>query len=188
MVTLVKFMVLFGFHWVCASEQFSRIKPYISGIDLVNGNKKEIQLREATKATVVAFLSVRCPCSGSHQPVLDKLAREFEPKGFQFVGIHSNANEDFSLSREFFGKSHLSFPVVQDSLSEVADQYLAFKTPHVFVISPKLEILFQGGVDNSKVVENASQFYLRDALVAINDGHKPVETDVRVLGCEIRRP
>ena len=160
----------------------------ISGMDLAKGTPLQIDLKKPKLATVVAFLSTRCPCSASHQPVLNEIQKEFEPAGFQFVGIHSNANEDLEEARQFFKKAGLTFPVIQDTRSQIADKYQAFKTPHVYIISPTQEILFQGGVDNSKLAEKATRFYLKDALLAIKAGKKPAEKEVRVLGCEIKRP
>ena len=160
----------------------------VSGSDLVQDKEVTFRFSEAQKATVVAFLSTRCPCSASHQSVLNQLTRDFGTQGFRFVGIHSNANEDLKEAREFFGKSGLAFPVVHDPHSKLADQLKAFKTPHVFVVSPKAEVLFEGGVDNSKSSEKATQHYLKEALAAISLGKNPPEKAVRVLGCEIKRP
>ncbi len=139
-------------------------------------------------ATVVVFLSTRCPCSASHQAALNDLRREFEPKGFQFVGIHSNANESWEEARQYFEKSGLSFPVVHDPKSRIADEYEAFKTPHAYVVNPELKVLFQGGVDDSKLVVHATKFYLKEALGAIAQGLTPEKQQVRVVGCEIARP
>jgi len=160
----------------------------ISGFNLSQRSKVQVSLKEAKLATVVVFLSAKCPCSASHQPVLNEMAKEFEKAGIRFVGVHSNANEDSKLSEEYFKNAALSFPVVRDEKAKLADQFEAFKTPHVFVVSPKLEILYQGGVDNSKLVEKASRHYLKEALLAIRDGKSPPEKNVRVLGCEIKRP
>ena len=116
------------------------------------------------------------------------LAKEFGKAGFNFLGIHSNANEGLEDSRKYFQNSKLDIPVIQDGHSKIADEYKAFKTPHVFIVSPKLEILFQGGIDNSKMAHKADRFYLKDALTAIRNGNPLTEKNVRVLGCEIKRP
>lgn len=160
----------------------------VSGIDLVQGTLVQVNMKKPKLATVLVFLSARCPCSASHHPVLNQIYKEFGSPDFQFVGIHSNANERVEESQQFFKNAKIAFPVIQDTQTLIADKYEAFKTPHVFVVSPSQEVLFQGGVDNSKISEKATQFYLRDALRAIREGKKPAQKEVRVLGCEIKRP
>ncbi len=168
-----------------ASSSF--VPPTISGIDLISGKYFEHSFQSAKLGTVVVFLSVRCPCSNSHEPALSQLAKEFHQKGFQFIAVHSNADESISLTEEHFKKANFSFPVVQDSNAKIADQFEAYKTPHAYILSPKNEILFKGGVDNSKIHAVADRHYLRDALSSIEKGLPIENPSVRVLGCEIKR-
>lgn len=166
----------------------SAFKPgSIQGLDLIRGLPRQIDFKEARLGTVVLFLSTRCPCSASHQVTLESLSKKFIPLGFKFVGVHSNADEEVGAAREYFKQSGLTFPVIQDKHTQIADALGAFKTPHVFVLSSEGEILFQGGVDNSHIAQAASKHYLQDALTLIAGGKKPSQKEVRVLGCEIRR-
>lgn len=159
----------------------------IVGFDLVNGGQISVQFNQVSKATVLVFLGVTCPCSRHHLPALNQLFQEFGNSGFRFIGVHSNSNEDFELAREYFKTSKINFPVLQDTASQIAIQLDALKTPHVFVISPKLDILYRGNVDNT-AIKTATRQYLKDALTAINNGKKPQIDEVRPLGCKIRRP
>lgn len=178
----------------------------ISGFNLTSGAIDHFDLKKAKLGTIMIFLSNKCPCSQSHieydpkndnsnkttEPLpkikyLEDLAKKFGPLGFTFVGIHSNADEPLKQAREYF-QNKLPFPVLEDTNSLLAIKMAAFKTPHVFVISPKLEILFKGGVTDSHKIYRASKFYLRDALESILRGKKPAPDDVRVLGCEIKKP
>ena len=165
----------------------------LSGLDLVSGQKVEMKLRDSRLATVLVFLSIKCPCSHSHISTLKELAKEFGPLGVQFVGIHSNSDEDISASREYFRSTALPFPVVQDQDDEVfqyAKKLRAKKTPHVYLIGSQSSslsgLLFQGGIDNSKIAQDAKKYYLKEALQAVVRGQKPDPSEVRVLGCEIK--
>ncbi len=159
-----------------------------SGIDLVSGQNQSIPLQNGQKATVVVFLSARCPCSGSHEPVLNLLAHQFAKKGFSFVGVHSNADEARPLSEKHFQASGLIFPVLQDDQAALANRLGAFKTPHVFVFAPDGRVLFQGGVDETHNGAVAQKPYLREALLAIDQGREPPHTETRAIGCVIKRP
>jgi hypothetical protein len=178
-----------------------------SGIDLVSSKPMKVNLREGSLGTIVVFLSTRCPCSGSHiecelkgtgkevssgtqpkkQKLLAELANEFAPLGFKFLGIHSNADESLEEAKQYF-RDRLPFPVLQDDQSVIAKQFQAYKTPHAYVVSPQLKILFAGGISNSHNPATASRIYLKEVLQSIVKGQKPPETEVRVLGCKINRP
>lgn len=156
----------------------------------IQGEKIEaIKLSAAPKATVVAFLSARCPCSASHEVALKTLAEQYAGKGFQFVGIHSNADEDTTLTRAHFAEAKLPFAILEDSSdASLADAFGAIKTPHVFVVSPQGDILYQGGVDNSKSLDRASKHYLKEVLAALDAGKEAPVKLARTLGCAITRP
>lgn len=136
-------------------------------------------------ATAYVFLSARCPCSAAHEPALAELAKK-HPE-FEFVGVHSNADEPEAESREHFAKAGLPFRVVEDSGSKLANRFGALKTPHVFVVDAKDQILYQGGVDDSQHPASANRRYLDEALTALKAGKKPAEARTRALGCVIRR-
>ncbi len=148
----------------------------------------EIKLESAKKATVVVFLSVNCPCSRGHEEALKKLANQFKDPDFQFVGIHSNADEGVEKSRAYFKQAALPFPVLQDEGAKIAIHLEAVKTPHAYVLDPSGKILFQGGVDDSHYSRTADKKYLEDALTSIKKGESVSKSFVRVLGCAIKRP
>ncbi|MEZ4752394.1 MAG: redoxin domain-containing protein [Bdellovibrionota bacterium] len=153
--------------------------------DLSGGPAVSWQADQAEKGTVLVFLSAKCPCSNSHEKALRQMANDY--KGFRFLGVHSNQDEDPVVAGAYFKNAALPFPVVRDTGAKLADAFGAFKTPHVFLISPAGETLFSGGVDDSKDYDRASQHYLRKALTAVSEGRKPDPDRVRALGCVIQR-
>lgn len=184
---------------LAATYNSDNVLSELSGLDLLSNQVISVRLKEAKIATTIIFLSAVCPCSESHLPVLIELAKEFSNKGIRFVGVHSNANETIEFARDRFNPVDpnylnkrvpiLPFPIIQDDRNcSIANNLKAKNTPHVFVIDPHLNILFRGGIDNSSIAQNATRHYLRNALKAIVDGKEPPEKEVRVLGCEIKRP
>jgi peroxiredoxin len=167
--------------------QGANVPARIEAEDLLTHQPVSVAIADPTRATVVLFLSSRCPCSASHEERIKELYNEFSPKGFRFIGIHSNQDESPSSARAHFEKAGLPFPVLQDSGAKIANALGALKTPHAYVLSPKGEILFQGGVDDSHIARDAKKFYLKTALSQIEQGQKPDPAEVRVLGCVIER-
>lgn len=157
----------------------------ISGTDVVTQKELHVGVTSRTKAMAVVFLSAKCPCSASHEVDLKKLALEFP--SIAFVGVHSNVDEEPKEVADHFRRSGFSFPIVDDATQSIANKLGAIKTPHVFLIDSKGEILFEGGIDDSRNAEKATKHYLRDALLAVREGRRPEVRQVRALGCAIRR-
>lgn len=157
----------------------------ISGVDLRTGKTFAQEKSPGQKGSVVVFLSAKCPCSRSHENNLKELAKDFPE--FAFVGVHSNKDEDEGLSALYFKESEFNFPIVQDKESRIANNFGAMKTPHVFVVGPRGECWFNGGVDDTKDATKAKRFYLRQALMDLRAGKEPEQKTARTLGCTIMR-
>jgi peroxiredoxin len=159
----------------------------IQGTDVVSSKTVVVSLSANLKATVIVFVSARCPCSASHEVALRELFKEFSTQGIQFVAIHSNTDEPIEMTSEHFRKSEIPFPIIQDNDEKMANTWGALKTPHVFVVASTGELLYQGGVDDSHISKEAKKHYLREALLSIVAGKKPEVALTRSLGCLIKR-
>jgi hypothetical protein len=155
--------------------------PVLQGKDLVSG--RTVEWKAGGQPSLVVFLSPLCPCSRSHEKPLAKLASDFP--SVRFLGIVSFAEK--KQGEEYFKKSSLPFPVLPEPQSKWADAFSALNTPHAFLFDGTGALIFQGGVDNSGNAENATRFYLREALTALNEGKEIAEKQARPLGCPIRR-
>lgn len=165
---------------------FSSPIKIIPGTEIFSGEKIQIQTEQASKkGTVVVFLSTKCPCSNSHTEVLTKLAQKYTD--FTFLGVHSNLEEDLASSQKYFRAANLPFQILQDEKTKIADTLKAYKTPHCFVLSPKGEILYQGGVTDSSNAPTAERIYLEEALQDISSGSEVRTKSGRTLGCAIQR-
>lgn len=156
----------------------------LEGTDLLTDKKIQISAG-SKKGLVVVFLSASCPCSNSHVAEISKIANEYGD--FNFVAVHSNANEDSAISKNYFADKKLPFPVIQDSGAKLANQFKALKTPHVFVVQPNGEIAYQGGVTNSADCARADKHLLREALDDLKQNHLVRTPNGRTLGCIIKR-
>ena len=165
---------------------FSVFAENIQGFDLASGQSVQMETA-ASKATVIVFLSARCPCSASHENELKKLSEEFSSKGFRFIGVHSNSDEQTDKDAVHFKEVSLGFPVLRDADQKLADRFGAFKTPHVFVISPRGETLYAGGVSDSSDFGSARKKYLRENLSRIENRQKADPEKTMAVGCMIRR-
>jgi peroxiredoxin len=149
--------------------------------------QKTVQFPDAkAKATVVVFLSAKCPCSGSHEKSLAELFKIYGPQGFEFVGVHANQDETVAESEKHFKEIALPFPVVQDQNAKIANELKALKTPHAFIVQNG-KVVFQGGVDDSAEAAHAHTFFLKQALEQVNANQSVTVASARALGCVIKR-
>ena len=163
----------------------ANVPSKFEGVSLNSDRQIQIVTGQIKKGLVVVFLSSKCPCSHSHIKELVDLHNQF--KDFEFLAIHSNADESIEEAKDYFKQLKLPFEVLKDEKSVNANLLSASKTPHAFVISQKGEILYNGGVTDSSEAQNASEYYLRKALENLSQGKKVVANQKRTLGCAISR-
>lgn len=155
----------------------------LSGHDLISN--KEITIKSKKKVGVFYFLSATCPCSKGTFEYLNNLQKKYP--NFQFMGFHSNKMVSRGVAQNYFSKYEIEFPIFFDKKLNFANKFNALKTPHVFVLDERGEILYHGGVTNSRFFKNAKKFYLEEALKEIDQGKKPSKQFARALGCYIER-
>lgn len=156
----------------------------LSGFSAVSQQRQQVGIGDK-EALVVVFLSAVCPCSDSHIPELRNLQKEYPQ--FQFVGVHSNEEENVQDTQTYFKDAKLPFTVLRDKKFKIADTFGALKTPHAFVISRQGEVLYRGGVSSSHEFADAEHKYLRAALQDIARKQTVRIPEGRVLGCVISR-
>lgn len=141
-----------------------------------------------SKATLLLFIAVRCPYSNGYNERMAILSRDYAKRDVAILGINSNkteAAEDVARHAQKFG---LTFPVLKDTNSKVADLYGAQHTPEAYLIDGKGTLVYHGRIDEN--YEDAKQVKspdLRNAVDAVLAG-KSVETaTTKAFGCSIKR-
>ena len=136
--------------------------------------------------TVLIFMSAVCPCSQSHEPKIASLIRRYPE--FQFVGVHSNLEEEPAFVKAHFEKAAIPFlTLAYDRDHALANQFGALKTPHVFLVDRTGKTVYRGGVDNSHTAEKATREYLENALSDLKNGRPVALSETKPLGCVISR-
>ncbi|NBV50783.1 thioredoxin family protein [bacterium] len=174
--------------WLFSALSLSCVQHPIQGTDLRTGKLIEVGIGKrgfSKKGAVVVFLSANCPCSRSHEPVIEKLSQEFPE--FDFLAVHANQDEPLEEAKAYFKTAQLTVPVIRDTGAQLANELKALKTPHAYVIGPQGQCWFEGGVDDTRNAQKAKEHYLRNALTAVRAGKEPAEKNVRTLGCVISR-
>ncbi|MBX9790405.1 MAG: redoxin domain-containing protein [Pirellulales bacterium] len=158
-----------------------------AGIDTA-GNLHRFGQTSATRGLAFVFLSTECPIACKYVPELNRLAREFSPRGIEFYGVLAEPTLSRSRARQFELDYRLEFPLLFDASLELATIFAPSHTPEAFVISPRGDLLYRGRIDDRFVAlgeERATVKHheLADALEAIASGRTPAVSRTDAVGC-----
>ena len=141
-----------------------------------------------SKAVAVVFVATKCPVSNAYNTRMAALGREYGAKGIPLVGINSNKTEPATEVKEHAEKHGFTFPLLKDDGNRIADAYGATRTPEVFVLDPKGNLLYHGRIDeNQDDPQGVKSPDLRNALDAILSGRPVPAAETKAFGCTIKR-
>ena len=98
--------------------------------------------------TVIAFLGAECPMAKVYGPRLNQLQQEFGQKQLRVIGINSNSQDSFADVTEYVQVHGVEFELIRDANHVIADQFQATRTPEVFLLNSKLQLLYHGRFDD----------------------------------------
>jgi peroxiredoxin len=151
----------------------------------------EISLgRETTShaATVVMFISTRCPVSNAYDDRMEDLQKAYGAKGVRFIGVNSNVNEPPAEIADHAREHRFTFPVVKDDRNRIADAYDAQHTPEIFVVDRTGVVRYHGRIDENRDDPSAVRSPdLRNALDALLAGKPVPQPSTKAFGCSIKR-
>ncbi|HEY4249265.1 MAG TPA: redoxin domain-containing protein [Lacunisphaera sp.] len=139
---------------------------------------------------VMVFISPECPVANASIPVLNALAAEFAPAGFDFVGVYADPTLELPVLKRHTADYHLGFATVDDRAQRLVHLGGATYTPETLVFSRDGALLYRGRIDDRVTDFGASRPAathqdLRDVLCALAAG-KPVPFASRPgFGCSI---
>jgi len=147
------------------------------------------------KGFIVVFTSNTCPFARKYEQRIMELNKTFSNKGFPVVAVVSNdpgssPADSYEGMQKVANEKKYSFQYLRDNNQEVAKQYGATNTPHVFVLSKsgdKLTVEYVGAIDNN--VDNpsdADKKYVEDAVNSLLNGERVKITATKAIGCSIK--
>ena len=182
-----------------------------SAIGLAQSDRGRVQLRDlngsatapftpAGRASVVFFVATDCPVSNSYAPEIQRVCRDYGPRGvkcsliYEDVDTHSSAahlEQQVRTHLQEYGYS--GFTAVVDRDRVAATHAKASITPQALVIDRAGEIRYRGRIDNlyaalGKTRQQVTSHDLRDALDAVLAGGQVPHPETEALGCFITDP
>ncbi len=141
------------------------------------------------RLTVLMFIATRCPYSNAYNARMEKLSNDYAAQNVGFLGINSNEGEPAADVLAHARSHGLTFPIVKDAGSRVADLYGAQRTPEIFVVDASGSLRYHGRIDeNAQDAGGVKSPDLRNALDSLLAGRAVAAAETKAFGCTIKRP
>jgi peroxiredoxin len=138
--------------------------------------------------TVLIFIAVQCPVSNAYNERMQKLAQDYKARGVNVIGINANSPESAADVKDHAAKNNLTFTILKDNGSKLADTLGATRTPEAYFLDANNKLLYHGRIDNSRDVSQVESSEVRDALEATLAGKPVAKATANAFGCSIKRP
>jgi len=169
------------------------VPPDFALLDTVSDRLISLHDVLSRKATVVMFLSYKCPLVQHVWDTLLDLARAYQQQGVSFVAI--NANDADSMPEDgpqqmkaLAAKYKVPFPYLYDQTQQVARSFQAACTPEFFVFDRHMRLAYHGQFDDSRPGKKqpVTGQDLARALDALLAGQAVSNEQKPSLGCAIK--
>lgn len=153
----------------------------------------------AAPATVVYFISNRCPACLAWQPRLSDAAGDYASRGVRFLAINVPCQFPGPIGARMpkldgaegitmvIAKSewrHITY--LDGSSLHTARAWQARVVPDLFVLDQDHLIRYRGAPDRAQFEPDENAIWLRDALDAVLDGRQPPFVPSNLIGCPIK--
>jgi peroxiredoxin len=162
--------------------------PAWNNLEGVDGKQHSLGEHAGAKAVVVIFTCNHCPVAVAYEDRLVELANDYKDKGVEVVAINvSNMEADkLPAMKERAEEKGIKFDYIYDPSQEIAREYSAAVTPHVFLLDGERNVAYIGAIDDNMDASKASKHFLRDAIDAVLAGSQPQTASTKPVGCGIR--
>jgi peroxiredoxin len=144
------------------------------------------------KALVVIFSCNHCPYVKAYEDRMIEIQKDYMSKGARLIAINSNDFEHYPEDsfEEMLARAKekmFNFPYLRDETQEVARQYGATHTPHLFVFDQGRKLAYTGKIDDNWQYPLAvKKHYLREALDDLVSGKSVRLSETHAIGCTIK--
>jgi peroxiredoxin len=161
----------------------------------IDGKKVSLSQFKEAKGFIVVFTCNHCPWSQAYEQRIIELDKKFKSLGFPVIAINPNDPElqpedSFDEMKKRAKKYGYTFPYLVDETQEVARDYGATRTPHVFVLNKeagKLVVRYIGAIDdNTEFPDKVNKRYVERAVNELLEGLYVGEGNTKAVGCTIK--
>ena len=158
----------------------------------LDGRYFELYRQRSRKALVLVTYGVGCPIIEKNLPLLETLAKKYEPLGIGFLLIDPNPQDSPAVIRKAIDKFGISLAILRDERQSVARSYGFTRTSEALLVrTADWATLYRGAIDDRLTYGSdraaASHAWLEDALGAFLRGQPVALPRTQPDGCLIQR-
>jgi len=170
-----------------AEANLGSAAPQWKDLPGIDGKKHSSSDLKDKKAVVVAFTCNHCPVAVDYEDRFIAFAKEYAPKGVEFVAINVSNLDDDKLPKmtERAKEKGFNFLYLYDESQKVGKDFGAEKTPHLFVLDGDGKVVFVGAFDDKMNAKKVTKHYVKDAVDAVLAGKEPEVNKTPAHGCGI---
>jgi len=150
------------------------------------------------KYVVLEWINHGCPFVVKHYSSgnMQALQKEFTEKGVVWLSICSSAegkqgyktNDEWNKTNEENGTATTAVLIDEDGT--VGKMYDARTTPHMYIIDPAGNLIYQGAIDDKRSTDvediATSENYVRSALTSAMAGEAVAKAQTQPYGCSVK--
>lgn len=146
----------------------------------------------SSELLVVLVSCNHCPYVIAYEPRLVALAREYAPKGVDWVAVNANdatryPDDGMQAMKARARERGFPFPYLRDDAQTFVRALGARFTPDAFVFDRARRLRYHGRIDdNHRDPSQVTSTDLKNALDALLAGNDPPVTETTAFGCSIK--
>lgn len=174
-----------------------KVGDTVKDFSLKNIDGKMISLNDNTsaKGAIVIFTCNHCPYAKAYEQRVLALDKMFKSKGYPVIAINPNdpkavPDDSFDNMVKNAKDKGFTYPYLMDETQQVARQFGAARTPHVYVLNKTAngyEVAYIGAIDdNTEDAGKVQHKYVEDAVNALINGKAVPVSETKAVGCTIK--
>lgn len=161
----------------------------------VNGKMVSLDDYKKSKGVIVVFTCNHCPFSKIYEQRIIDLHKLYTAKGYDVIAISSNdpkvvPEDSFEKMAALDKKKKYPFPYLFDETQQIARDFGATRTPHVFLLANENDafvLKYIGAIDNNADdAKAADKKYVNEAVDELLAGKEVTTKQTKAIGCSIK--
>ena len=143
------------------------------------------------KIVVLEWFNFECPLSRYHyetKNTMVELANKYKGKNVVWLAVNSTSHTTPGPNKTFAKRHGLPYLILDDRSGKVGRAYGAETTPHMYIINPRGNIVYEGAIDDSPLGQKKEGVvnYVDTALAELTAGKAVSTPKTKPYGCTVK--
>ena len=169
----------------------------VNNFSLMNVDGKNVSLNDYIdkEGVIVVFKCNHCPYAKAYETRIMELDAKYAGLNYPVIAINPNdpikePDDSPENMKKRAEEKNYSFPYLFDATQQVAKDFGATRTPHVFLlqkVNGQFKVAYIGAIDdNTDDGLKAENKFVEDAIASLKKGEQPVVSFTKAIGCTIK--